>query len=246
MPHINAWALFLGSLAVGLAPATYAAKTATMKLPDQVSVVLERHPATGFGGKNRGRYEIDDHGGEFTRIESRLSIFDPLYVTNRGRGAFTLSRSGSDEILSAECEPKQRVVTVGIFTFDPKRLAYSCEIASNVDGRIGSLALGQPRPDDFRARVLAQSVRRGELVLGETRLEIESIHQHEGARFQVQYPVGYLFSFDGRTIGGIELTNVNPTVLIEEGLAGDLRQAVFVAALALSVFRDPADSALGD
>lgn len=47
-------------------------------------------------------------------------------------------------------------------------------------------------------------------------------------------------------IGAIELTDVNPTIVLPTDSTEPERQAVPVAAMALSVLRDPADSMLGD
>jgi hypothetical protein len=59
-------------------------------------------------------------------------------------------------------------------------------------------------------------------------------------------PVGYLLELDGRAVGAVELTDVDPAVYLPTADSPDVRSAVIVTALALAVLPDPATSALED
>jgi hypothetical protein len=121
------WVIAAAALAVTAATSALALELARMRLPEEL-FAAERLPASGYGGKNRGRFTLGDYRGDFTRIESRFAVFDPLYAANRGKSSFTLEGAGLDGPVAAECRFKERVVTAGILTFDATKLAYVCEI----------------------------------------------------------------------------------------------------------------------
>ena len=62
---------------------SYALETARIELPDECAERSERLFATGFGAWNEGNYSISEYEGTFTRGESRLGVFDPLYVGSK-------------------------------------------------------------------------------------------------------------------------------------------------------------------
>ena len=220
-----------------------ALEVARMQLPDEFAVAATRLPAKGYGGLNRGQFAVGLHRGDFTRIESRFAVFDPLYAANRGKSSFTLDAAGEDRAVTAECRFKERVITAGIITFDATKLAYVCSIEG---GESGTLTLGEPKPDGFKARVLARAERRGLAEIGAVRIDIASVHQFAKSKLSSQVPVGYLLSRDGQIVGAVELTDSNPTFFFRRGLSGDVERATLIAALGLSVLRDPANSMLGD
>ena len=221
-----------------------AQKEARMALPDDLATQVERLTAEGFGGRNKGHYTLGDHAGEFTRIESRWAVADPLVAQNRGQSSFTLSGGGFATPVAAACEMRRTSVTLGVVTFDPDKMTYHCDSAGG--GASPLLVLGQPKPENLRARVLARSERRGEATFGEVTLAIRSVHTYEGSRLQAPMPVGYLLEIADRAVGAVELTDVDPTVYLPAVVPTDVRSAVIVTALALAVLRDPASSALED
>lgn len=220
-----------------------ALEVARMQLPDEFAVAATRLPAKGYGGLNRGQFAVGLHRGEFTRIESRFAAFDPLYAANRGKSSFTLDAAGDGPAVTAECRFKERVITAGVITFDATKLAYVCGIEG---GASGTLTLGEPKPDGFKARVLARAERRGLAEIGAVRIDIASVHQFAKSRLSSQVPVGYLLSRDAEIVGAVELTDSNPTFFFRRGLPSEVERATLIAALGLSVLRDPAVSMLGD
>jgi hypothetical protein len=234
--------------ALGLAAAAPgdARETARMKLPEGFSDRVERLVADGFGGRNRGDYELGPYRGEFVRIESRWAVLDPLYAQNRGRSSFTLEGQGFEEPVAASCEMRRGAVTIGVITFDPQRLTYQCDYTRGGASLDATLVLGEPKPENLRERVLALSDRRGEARVGAVTLAIRSVHDYEGSRLKAPMPVGYVLEVDGRAVGALELTDVDPTIFLPTAEHGDVRSAVLVAAMGLAVLRDPASSALGE
>lgn len=223
-----------------------AAASARMQLPDDFLAAATSLPISGFGGRNSGDYRLGAGGGAFSRIESRLAVFDPLYVSNRGRSSFTLTGPEFGDGLSGECSFRENVVSAGVLTFDPKKLAYVCVLSRGNGEVAGAMTLGEPKPRSLRERVLAQAIRVGEAELGAVRVGIESVHRYAGARLVSDVPVGYTLRLDQRLAGAVELTDVEPTIL-PGGVADESeRLALRAAALAVVVLRDPAKSALGD
>ena len=94
--------------------------------------------------------------------------------------------------------------------------------------------------------MLARSNRRGELLFDGLKIAIRSVHGYEGSRLTAPTPVGYVLALDDKDVGAVELTDVNPTVLLPVGEPPEARTAALLAALSLAVLRDPAQSALAD
>jgi hypothetical protein len=219
-----------------------AQRTARMDLPEDFAARAERIEIDGFGGRNEGRYTLGELSGEFTRIESRFAIGDPLYAQNRGRSSFTLAGPGFDGTIRAACEMRREAVTIGVITFDPDKMSYHCSFEGAPTP--ASFVLAEPEPENLRARMITLSARRGEATLGDVTLAIRSVHGYAGSRVQAPAPVGYMLEVAGRTVGALELTDVDPTVLLPANETGALRAATLITALALAVLRDPASSAL--
>ncbi len=172
--------------------------TAQMDLPTEFALQVQRNKIAGFGGHNKGSFELEQFRGEFTRGESRLGVFDPLFVSNKGKSSFTLRDKSSNEILSA------------------------------------------------KEKFLAKDLRRGEAMILDHHLLIESVHRYQGSKLQSPAPVGYLLRQGDQMVAAVELTDVNPTLLILPDTTDDLRHSIVATALALAVLRDPANSALED
>jgi hypothetical protein len=230
----------LGIAALVAWPLT-AQQAARMQLPDDLAARVERQAAEGFGGRNEGHYTLGELTGEFTRIESRWAIGDPLYAQNRGRSSFTVSGPGFDATVAGTCEMRRSAVTVGVITFDPDKMTYQCDLAG---AGAPLLVLGEPKPENFRARVLARAERRGEASFGGVTLEVRSVHRYAGSRLQAPMPVGYLLEIGGRSVAAVELTDVDPGLYLPAEESAEVRAAAIVTALALAVLRDPATSAL--
>jgi hypothetical protein len=233
-------------LSLAVAAAAPALQIARMKMPAELATGSLRLHASGYGGANRGRFELGGYSGDFTRIESRFAVFDPLYAANSGKSAFTLEGPDVAGTIAAECRFKERVITVGVLTFDAKKLAYVCAITDGDGTSVGSLTLGEPKPDGFKERVLARAARQGVADLGDVRIDIASVHHYEGSRLSSQTPVGYVLTHDSQPVGALELTDSNPTFFLHSETTPVVRRATLIAALGLSVLRDPANSALGD
>ena len=215
-----------------------------MQLPDDLATHVERVRVDGFGGRNEGQYTFGELAGELTRIESRWAVGDPLFAQNRGKSSFTLSGPGFPSAVEASCEMRRASMTVGVITFDPDKMSYQCDLAGGSESQL--LVLGQPKPENLRARVLARSDRRGQATYDDVTLQVRSVHNYKGSRLQAPAPVGYLLEIEGRSVAAVELTDVDPAIYLPIAEAADVRNAVVVTALALAVLRDPATSALED
>jgi len=226
------------------------AATAHMGLPAEFEAQPERIEIKGFGGRNKGEWQVvtpsgDRYSGRFTRSESRLGVFDPLYVRNKGKSSFTFVVDTGEALVSAECSFRKVTVNVNIVTIDADKLAYQCDLRGpSVQG--AWIAVGQPKREGLKKKLLAQDLRRGEAQVFGVALAIESVHGYAGTRLTSQPPVGYLLRSGDHVVGAVELTDWNPAVYLAKDLAPQTVQSVFVAALAMAVLRDPANSALED
>lgn len=219
---------------------------ARMELPADFQAQAAPLRASGFGGKNKGSFVFTGHSGEFTRGESRLGIFDPLYVSSKGKSSFSFREDGTADAISAECAMKKGTVSIGVITFDPKKMSYQCEFRQGNRLLGARFILGQPKAAGFKAALLAKDARAGEAIILEQQLTIQSVHRYKGTELQSSAPTGYLLQSGDRAIAAVELTDVNPTFYLLPDLPDDLRRSALLASLALAVLRDPANSALED
>ncbi len=221
-------------------------ETARMTLPEGFTERTERIAIVGYGGRNKGEYRLGPYAGTFTRIETRWAVADPFFAASRASASYTIDGPGFDETVAAVCGMKKNTVTVGVVTFDPKKMTYQCTLERGGQLMDARFVLGQPKPDTMKKRFLAWAVREGEASIGGVTLRMSSVHKYSGSRFDSPTPVGYLLEVGGQSVGAIELTDVNPTIFLPTDTTAEVREAVLLAAMALSVLRDPADSMLGD
>jgi hypothetical protein len=245
----HAWrcaALGLLVLAIGGGPQASAQRTAAVRLPSELGTDAVQLRFEGFGGRNRGEFVAGDFHGDFVRLESRLAVFDPGFVSNRGKGSFTLAGPGIDAAITADCSFRENVVTIKVVTVETRRFGYVCELTDAAGTMRGTTTLVEPKRSGFRATVVARSDRVGEAMLGGAEVELRSIHEYDGSRLIAQTPAGYLLSIGGRPLAALELTDTDP-VLILGTMPDEVPVATVVAvALSLAVLRDPANSALDD
>ena len=231
---------------VMLGISVFGLSTAQMDLPPDFAAQAERNKISGFGGHNKGSFELNQFRGEFARGESRLGILNAAFVSNKGKSSFTLRDASAGEIISAKCAMGKNVVTIGIVTFDPKKMTYQCDFTLSGQLHGSRLTLGQPKAVGAKEKILAKDLRRGEANILDQHLLIESVHRYRGSKLQSPAPVGYLLRQGEQLVAAVELTDVNPTLLISAETPDKLRNSIMATALALAVLRDPANSALED
>lgn len=236
----------IGLLFASLPEAALGAKGATIELPEELAAASTRIEFEGFSGYNRGRYTGAEFQGEFTRIESRLGVFDPLYVANRGKSSFTIESPDEAPLVSAECRANQRTATVRIVTLDLKKLVYQCDLGGTELVGEARFVLGEPKREGFKQKLLARDRRTGEALVHDQEIVFESVHDYAGTKLGSQTPLGYLLESDGVIVAAVDLLDWNPIVHVRDGLTESTRRAAVIVALALAVLRDPANSALED
>lgn len=234
-------ALLATALAATLLTGCAAIRPAQMELPPALQSNVTVLPITGIGGGQRGSYEVAPYRGRFERSDSRLAFFD-VYEKRYGGSRYTVEGGELEGAIEADCAMQERSITISIVSFNPKPMAYRCSFRAN----------GQVMPARFEiqeartglAGALGRLERHGELAVARTILQIRSVHSLEGSPLQLATPIGYLFEHDGAVVGAIEL-NGTPRLFVPTNADAELRRALVVGAVALGVFWDPANSALG-
>ena len=237
----------VAALSLCLMPsASTAATDAAIRLPPDFAANSSTISLSGFNGLNKGDYEGGEFKGEFTRIESRLAVFDPLYVANRGQSRFTMQDAAGLTLIEASCEAVERTVGIKFVELDLTKLTYGCEFGGPEATGEMRFVLGEPKREGFRERLLARERRAGEAsVLGRD-FVFESVHEYEGSRLDAQAPLGYLVRSGETVVAAVDLLDWDPIVHLHSSLTNDERKAAMIVALALSVLRDPANSVLED
>jgi len=211
-----------------LSALTACVTAAKMMVPGDLAARSDRVEVSGIGAGTQGRTSVLGQTLEFTRSASRLSLFDDLQVSDRGRVDFTLSTPGQPP-QSARCRMRQRSLTLGVVNFDAKPFAFECEL----DGAV--LSMQEPRGG---VRTL-KAERRGELRFEGRSVALRSVHEAQGSALPLAAPIGYLFEEGGRAVGAVEINGTRPVLLLPAGDAA-LRQRLLQASLALALLWDPA------
>ena len=243
---LTAWQLLPFGCLLLASLSSAAFETAHMHLPTDFAGAARYLPVDGLGGSTRGEFRFGDYSGTFTRTESRLAIFEPLYENQRAGSTFTVSGARIPEPVSGVCRARKQSVQVGIVTLDPERMTYSCEFRQSAVPLEATFLLGQPRPDTARSALLAQARRVGEARFGAVAITIRSEHRYQGTPLESDTPVGYLLEREGRLVAAVELTDVNPGVYLSPNIGENLEAAVVLAVLPLAVLWDPDESMLDD
>lgn len=191
-------------------------------------------PITGIGGGEKGAFAVGHNTGSFQRTATRLSFFD-LFNMRDGGANFTLQGADFQTGLQVACTMRERTVTIDIVEFKPGPMALGCDVRS--DGQIAPIMLEvQEATADFTNR----EQRRGRVMVDGAALEIRSVHEIAGSPLPTAAPMGYVFERNGVAVGGVDLNN-GPAVFEAPGASVADRKAVLLAAVALSVFWDPAN-----
>jgi hypothetical protein len=233
----------LATLALAaLLSACVAVRPARMALPPALSVGAEQVAVTGIGGSRSGNFAVGPIVGSYTRSASRLALFDALYERREGRATFTLSGSGVNGKIAAECRMKERSVTLAVVSFTPKPMAYACEFVHK--GRLLPARFEIQEARTGLAGALMLQERRGEIAFDRVVLHVRSVHSLEGSPIRMATPIGYVFEHGGTPVGAVEI-NGDPVVVHAAQSDTGTRRAVVIGAIALGIFWDPAESALG-
>lgn len=210
---------------------------AKMALPQTLKVESERVIIVGIGGARRGEFRVGDLAGSFTRSATRLALFDALYEGERAMASFTLDeRSGQ---IAARCDMRRRTFNVAALTYESKPMAYTCSFVG--DGvSAGRLTLHEEQ----RALRLQSSrkSRSGEMLLGSAQVQLRSVHELQGTPLTTEAPIGYLFERQGRPIAALELNGSAPVVVLRAQSTADERRSTLLAAVALALLWDPAET----
>lgn len=225
------------------ATACNALPPAEMRLPPGLATQGETLRVEGIGGGNRGSFRVGGWQGSFTRSEERLALFDSL-VTNRASAGFVIAGPGISDTIEADCRMRERVVELDVIVFTPQRMAYACRFTAG-GGRAFPARFELQEARTGFADALSRRQRRGEIALGGEVVQIRSVHKLEGSPFEMASPIGYVFEQQGRAVGAVEL-NGKPRLILSDPANQGLSRTLTVAAMALALLRDPADSMLGD
>ncbi len=216
---------------------------AEMRLPPALAEAPRQMlPIEGIGGGNRGRFYVGGWQGSFTRSEERLALFD-AFVTNRAGAGFAIEGPGISWTIEADCRMREREITFDIVSFTPQPMAYACDFTAD-GARVPARFELQEVRTGF-ADALRRRQRMGEIALGGEVVQIRSVHRIEGSPFELASPIGYVFEQRGRAVGAVELNGQPRLILADPGNEG-LARTLTVAALAVALLRDPANSALGE
>ena len=209
---------------------------AQMRLPGNLAAEAERQPFMEMSGWRSGTFAVGEYRGSYRRQLDRLSIAG-LFKSTEGQADFEIEGPGISSTIEAECDVRERALTLGDTEFKPGRMALRCDFYAEGKPIPARFELQESRK--FGADILTRNARRGEIGLAGQIVQFRSVHEVEGGALPVEDPIGYVFEQDGRAIGALEL-NGRPVLILPHGTDLDRRRAMTVAATALATFWDPA------
>lgn len=225
-----------------LASACSSLPPAQMRLPPALAQQSAPIPVEGIGGHTNGRFYAGAWQGTYQRSEERLAFFD-TFVTNRGHSQFIVEGPGISWTIEARCRMREKVLDFEFAEFTPKPMSYRCDFT----------AAGETIPARFELQevrsglggALSRRERKGEIALGGETVQIHSVHKLDGTPIEMATPIGYVFEQNGQPVGAVEI-NGTPRLFIADRTDESLSRTIAIGAIALAVFWDPANSALGD
>ena len=210
--------------------------SAQMRLPDNLATAT-RTEFQGIGGWRSGEYSAGSYAGRYERSADRLSFFGPVNEA-RGHSEFTLAGPDIPEAIEGRCRMRESSLDLGLVEVTTRPMAYRCEFRAE----------GRPIPawlelqeDNGAGTPINRYVRYGQIALDGETVEIRSVHHLAGTSLPTSTPIGYVFEQRGRPVGAVEL-NGKPVLVVEPGVSPQLEQTLTLAALALGVFWDPANT----
>lgn len=196
----------------------------------------------GMGFGQRGRFQAGPYAASFTRSDTRLALLDALVERRSGKSSFALQGPGIDGAIDAECRVAERTINIAIISFNPKPMAYVCRFSHKGRALPARFELQEQRSG--LGGMLMRQARRGELAIDRVVMQMASVHRLEGSGIETATPAGYVFEIGGVPAGAVGL-NGRPAVRFAPGSDTATRRAVMIAATALGVLWDPAESTLG-
>jgi len=208
-----------------------------MRLPDNLATAT-RTEFTGIGGWRSGDYTAGAYSGRYERSSDRLSYFGTVNEA-RGHSEFTIAGPDIPEGIEGRCRMRESSLDLGLVEVTTRPMAYRCEFRAE----------GRPIPawlelqeDNGSGTPINRYVRYGRIELDGEAVDIRSVHHLAGTSLPVSTPIGYVFEQRGRPVGAVEL-NGHPALVVEPGASPELQRTLTLAALALGVFWDPANTA---
>lgn len=213
-----------------------------MRLPQSLAEQSMRMPVEGIGGWTHGRFRVGEWSGGYERSEERLAFFETL-IRNSGHSEFVIEGPGISSTIEARCRMRERVLDLEVLEFTPQRMSYRCEFTS--EGRSFPARFEVQEVRSGLGGALSRRERRGEIALGGETVQVRSVHRLAGSSIEMATPIGYLFEQHEHPVGAVEI-NGTPIIFIEDPMDESLARTIAVGAIALAIFWDPANSALGD
>lgn len=225
-----------------MATACAAFPPAQMRLPPALAGQSAPIPVEGIGGGRQGRFYAAEWQGTFERSQERLTFFD-AFVNRRGHSQFLIEGPGISWTIEAKCRMRERMLDFEIAEFTPQPMSYRCDFTAADEVIPARFELQEVRSG--LAGALSRRERRGEIALGGETVQIRSVHKLDGTPIEMATPIGYVFEQNGHPVGAVEI-NGTPRLFIADRTDEGLSRTIAVGAIALAIFWDPANSALGD
>lgn len=175
--------------------------------------------------------------GEYSGFSSAIVMKRTgLGSMDKAKADFQVSWPGLATPATAHCEGGQSKLVIAWITWKREALTYNCTFGGAAPaGAALTLAVGE---GSWLAR-LQQPLRAGELRWNGMTIRFDT-KQVGGMPISAGKPLGYIFSRDGKEIGGVDLGGgfTPPSFFLPPKGSPD-RDAMMVAALALFYFQDP-------
>ena len=219
-----------------------------MKLPDGLGQA-EQVVIDGSWPNRRGTLTAGAYSGDYAWGHDSFD-FGPGwgFESEGGRTGFAVTGPGGS-VVTGQCDMRERTITRGKRERDGNvttetevgakitPLRYDCGLRR--DGKdVGIVRLYE---DTLSTRSIVRAARDADVVYDGRRLALRSIHAIEGSPVGTATPTGFTISEGDRVLGAVDTLQPDPVLYIAEDTGEDLREALTVTAVALALFKDPAE-----
>jgi hypothetical protein len=189
----------------------------------------ETLPIEGANGPMAGTLTIGEHRGPFRRKLTETTALE-VYERDFGTTRLTLSGPATGEGATVECKLTRRAFTAQGVSVPTKPTSYLCTLPGNGRTVIDTeVEIGGPYPFP---------VRTGQIRMGETVLNIRSLHAYDGIEREAPSPLGYSFARGDVVVAALD-NLIPPRLVLSPQLTEEERAAVLLAGGVLALAWEP-------
>lgn len=233
-------------------------ETADLAIPPSLEAKAVQYPIEGLNGFNfKGNISVADVSGTFKRSSDQLTIAG--YESKRAKAHYDIELDGNP--VSGDCRMEQgkaviyaddafaaiQAIAIGNKAYKP--MHYACRLTGPLVPSKAEFVLKEVDGNTLHVGAFQETERYGHVQWNDTLLGITSTHvmKSESGKLSDVHDMfapaeGYIIYRGKNPVAVVDLTG-KETLHLDPDVTSNEKDAIMVAAISLSVHRDPADMA---